>query len=222
MTDYYARLEAQLSELTTRGAHRRRRVHFWAPRHAIRAQLLGLAASVLVVAAIGGAVLALQGGRPAPHHPSGGALGPGGVAVLGNTYPAPLPAPPGALQCNSTLRAPTGAGSDQGEVRIYAQPPTRYEMFLTASGLRPIAARDVYAVWILPAVQTPSGGYQLVAGTPELLGVVEPSPRASGRISIVSVLPQALNGAYKMLITAQPRRGLRRPGVVVLAGFVAL
>jgi hypothetical protein len=222
MTDYYARLETQLADLTARGAHRRRRVHLWRPTRTIRAEVLWLGAAALVVVAIAVAVLAAQPVKQGTHRPARRARGPAGAAVLMNSYPAPLPAPSSPLQCNATLRAGAGAGSAQGDVRIYTKPPTRYEMFLTASGLRPISSLDVYAVWILPATQTASAGYQLVAGKPELLGVVAPSPGSAGRVSSVSLLPQALNGAYKILITVQSRRDLGRPGTVVLTGFVAL
>jgi hypothetical protein len=96
-------------------------------------------------------------------------------------------------------------------------------MFLTLAGMQPVGPGEAYAVWIVPATQLAAGGYQLLSGgRPQLLGVVRPSPGTGGRVSLAVLLPQSVGGAYKMLITLQPRSGLRRPGTVVLSGFVSL
>lgn len=182
-----------------------------------------LAASVLIVAAVVAAVLIAGADRHAARLGARPPNPPAGVAVLRNLYPAPLPAAPGAFVCESPLRPPGQGRSGHGEARFYARPPTRYELFLTGSGLRPIPSRRVYAVWVLPAVSMASAGYQLMGSAkPELLGVVEPAVGSAGRLTIASVLPQAFNGSYKMLLTVQPRASLTRPGGVVLSGFINL
>jgi hypothetical protein len=108
-------------------------------------------------------------------------------------------------------------------VRFYSVPPTSTEMFLTAKGLRKIGDRDLYAVWVYPAVGTLSGGYQLQRSQPpQLVGVIEPPPGASGRLTIAHLLPaQTLQrGVYRLVITVQPHGSLRIPGKVALAGFI--
>jgi hypothetical protein len=221
MADYYARLESQLVAATKRGAHRRRWLPFRLPALAVRVELAAVAASALIVAVVVATVLIVGAGRHGSRVAPAVPHGPGGAAVFRNVYPAPLPAAPGALVCESPLRLPGNGRSGHGEARFYARPPTRYELFLTASGLRPIPSRQIYAVWVLPAVRTLSGGYQLMgSATPELLGVVEPSVGPAGRLTVAAVLPRALNGAYKMLLTVQPRSSLSGPDGVVLSGFI--
>jgi hypothetical protein len=221
MADYYARLEEQLVAATERGAHRRRRLWVRLPALPLRVELVALAASVLIVAAVAAAVLLIAGGRHGSHTAPAVPHGPGGAAVLRNIYPAPLPAPPGGFICESPLRPVGQGGSAHGEARFYAQPPTRYALFLTASHLRPIPPRELYAVWVLPEVTMATGGYQVMSSAkPELLGVIEPSVGVSGRLTVAAVLPQALQGTYKMMLTVQPRSSLTRPEGVVLSGFV--
>ncbi len=220
MADYYSRLEAQLTELTAHGAHRpRRRFGIRLPKRMVGVQAVALAVSALIVVAVAAAFLGAGAGRRRPH--SSTATPQGREAVLHNSYAARLPAPPGALVCDASLNAPRGQRSGHGVVRFYARPPTRVEMFLTVSGLSPIRSGDRYAVWVLPAVSTVSGGYQPVhSGTPELLGIVEPSPGPSGRLSVASTLPRALNGAYEVVVTIQRRSSVRRLGAIALDGFV--
>jgi hypothetical protein len=221
MADYYGQLEAQLVELTAHGAHRRRRrVSVRALRRPVRVGVVAIAVSVLIAAAVAAALLAAAAGQHGAPHPAHPPPRSGGATILRNIYPAPFPAPPGGLFCDAPLRAP-GSGAGRGLVRVYTKPPTRYEMFLTAAGLRPVRPGDAYAVWLQVAQTSLSGGYQLT-GPPQLLGVVTPSQGTAGHLSIANVLPQALNGTYKLLVTVQPRRGLRRPGVTVLEGFVPL
>jgi hypothetical protein len=219
MADYYDRLEAQLAALTERGAHRHRRLVLGLPVFRILTERVALAASALIVVAVAAAVLAAGAGHHAPRHVP--AVRHGGPAVLRSIYPAPLPAPPGQLVCDSPIKAPTGGTPSSGEARFYAVPPTRTEMFLTARGLRPIGAGDVYAVWVLPAVQTLSGGYQLQSSAPpELVGVIAPSVGTTGRLRVATLLPQKVRGVYKLLITVQPHTSLGAPGAIALQGFI--
>ena len=210
MLDYYDRLEAQLAELTQHGAHRRARGRLPLPRVRVRAGVLALAASVLVVVAVSAAVL----GTGAARH------GTGGPSVLRNIYPARLPAPPGALVCETPLTMPGRRTSAKGEARFYSDPPTSTEMFLTATGLRKAGTGSTYAVWLLPAVGTLSGGYVLQnSAPPQLLGVIQPSVAGHGRVTIASRLPEG-TGIFKLLVTVQPQTSLRAPGSVVLQGFI--
>lgn len=218
MADYYDRLEVQLAALTGRGAHRRRRLVLGLPVR-IPTERVALVASVLIVVAVAAVVLAAGASHHAPRHVS--AVRHGGPAVLRNIYPAPLPAPSGQRICDSPITAPGGGTSRSGEAEFYAVPPTRIEMFLTARGLRRIGTGDVYAVWVLPAVQTLSGGYQLQSSVPpELVGVIVPSVGTNGRLRVATLLPRKVNGVYKLLVTVQPRSSLRVPGAIALQGFI--
>lgn len=221
MADYYDRLEAQLGELTARGAHRRRLV-VAPPRLGIGVEFIAVAASVLVVVAVAAVLLSAGAGRHAARHGSPARHGVSRMAVLRNIYPAPLPAPSGQLVCDSSITGPSGRGSARGTVRFYTAPPTRTQMFVTAGGLRQISAGKVYAVWLLPAVGTTSGGYQLQSSQPpQLLGMIEPSVGSTGRVTIATLLSAQFNGAYKFLITVQPRSSTRAPGATMLEGFVS-
>jgi hypothetical protein len=219
MADYYDRLEAQLAALTERGAHRRQRLAVGRPVFRFLTERVALAASALIVVAVAAAVLAAGGGHHAPRHVP--VVRSGGPAVLRNIYPAPLPAPFGPLVCDSPITAPGGGTPPSGEARFYTAPPTRTEMFLTARGLKRIGAGDVYAVWVLPAVQTLSSGYRLQSSAPpELVGVVAPSVGINGRLSVATLLPRTVKGVYKLLITVQARSSLRVPGAIALQGFI--
>ncbi len=220
MLDYYDRLEAQLAELTQNGAHRRARGWLRLPRVRVRAGVLALAASMLVVVAVSAAVLGTRAAhhnprpRPAVRH------GTSGPSVLRNIYPARLPTPSGALVCETPLTIPGRRTPAKGEARFYSDPPTSTEMFLTATGLRKADAGNTYAVWLLPAVQTLSGGYVLQnSAPPQLLGVIQPSVAGNGRLTIASRLPEG-SGVYKLLVTVQPRTSLLAPGSIVLQGFI--
>jgi hypothetical protein len=224
MGDYYDRLEARLAELTERGAHRRRGLVGWVPSLRIRTDLVAVAVSVVVVAAVGVALLGLRARHDRSQHPSavGGVVK--GLPVLRNMYPAPLPAPSGSLLCDSTLSAPGRRGLVSGGVRVYAKPPTSSEMFLTAVGLRPIAARDVYAVWLLPAIQLGGAGgpYQLQRSEPpRLLGLIKPSPGSGGHVTLGRALDPTFNGLYKLVIAVQRGGSTRAPGAIALQGWVS-
>ncbi len=220
MLDYYDRLEAQLAELTRQSAHRRARSRLSLPRARFRAGVLALAASVLVVVAVSAAVLGTGAAHHSPRPRPAVRHGRGGPSVLRNIYPARLPAPSGALVCETPLTMPRRHTSAKGEARFYSDPPTSTEMFLTATGLRKASTGDTYAVWLLPAVQTLSGGYVLQnSAPPQLLGVIQPSVDRHGRLTIASPIA-AGSGVYKLLVTAQPRTSLRAPGSVVLQGFI--
>jgi hypothetical protein len=224
MPDYYEQLEAQLTALTERGAHRRRRrsIAKLPGRWPVRGELMAVAASVLIVVAVAVAVL---GTRASHHHsrrPPTVSHRTSGPAVLHNIYPAALPAPLGELVCESPLTASGRHASHQGgEVRFYSAPPVNTEMFFTARGLRHISRRDRYAVWLLPAAGTLSGAYVLQHGAaPQLLGFIEPPVGTAGRVTVTGVLTASVQGIYKLLLTVQRNSSSRTPGVTVLQGFV--
>ena len=226
MRDYYDRLEEQLSELTAQGAHRRRRVSVALPRVRLRARfgnLVALAASGVIVVAVAAALFAVRAGHHRPYRSP--AVGHGGPPVLRNIYPARVPAPSGQLISASRLVSPSGRKAPVGEVRFYAASPTLTKMVVTAAGLRKETARDVYAVWLLPAdVFSVTGGAvtQLHPGVPpELLGVIEPAVGRSGHVTIVRLLHEGLvGGPNKLEIAVQPRSSVTVPGRVVLQRFV--
>lgn len=220
MADYYDQLEAQLATLTERGAHRRR-LRSPLPPFRFGSDLIAVAASVLVVVVVAAAVLSIGTARHAPQHHTHPPTRSSPSRVLLNMYPFRLPAPPGQLVCQSPLTAPRGARSARGEVRFFSAPPTRTEMFLTAAGLGKIGARDLYAVWVFPAVSTVSGGYVLQRShRPKLLGVIEPPVRHGGHLAIAHLLAASTRGVYKLVITIQPHGSLRAPGKVVLGGYI--
>ncbi len=224
MPDYYEELEAQLTALTERGAHRRRaRTIAKLPRRfPIRGELVAVAASLLIVVAVAVAVLGTRAGHHHSHRPPTVGHRASGPAVLHNIYPAALPTPPGQLVCESPLSAPGRHASHQGgEVRFYSAPPVNTEMFFTARGLRRISRRDRYAVWLVPAAGTLSGGYVLQHGaTPRLVGFIEPPVGAAGRVTVTGVLTAGVRGIYKFLLTVERNSSSRTPGVTVLQGFV--
>lgn len=220
MADYYDRLEAQLATLTERGAHRRRR-----PRIALRAsrfrfELIAVAASVLVVVVVAAAILSIGTARHPAHHPHP-VTHTSASRVLLNQYPARLPAPSGRFICESPIHPLRGGRPSHGMVRFYSAPPTSTEMFLTATGLRQPKGRDFYAVWVYPAVMTVSSSYQLQSShRPQLVGVIESPSGVTAHLTIAHRLAQTFNGAYKVVISLQPRGSLRAPGPIALAGFI--
>ena len=228
MRDYYDRLEAQLCELTVQGAHRRRRLSVALPRVWERPglpDLIALAASAAIVAAVAVGVAVIGAGHHRSHHSP--AVANHGPSVLRNIYPARPPASSGQLVFQSRLADPSGGTAPAGEVRFNAVSPTLTRMVLTATGLRPVGARDVYVVWLLPAhkfVNDPTlpAAVQLQPGAPpQLLGVIEPSPGRRGHLTIVSLLSDAaVGGVYRLEITVQPRSSTTAPGSVVLQRFV--
>jgi hypothetical protein len=186
---------------------------------------VAVAASALIVVAVAAVVLAARAG----HHPSRHLhpVGHGAPTVLRNVYPTALPARPGQLVFALRLTRPSGGKAPAGEVRFYVASPTLNRMVLTAAGLRKLAARDVYAAWLLPAHKftsspTESAGLQVAPGVPpQLLGLIEPPVGSSGRLTVVSLLHDAsVGGTYRLEIAVQPRSSITEPGSVVLQGFV--
>ena len=220
MADYYDRLEAHLATLTERGAHRRR-LRVALPTLRFGSELIAVAASVLIVVVVAAAILSIGTARHGVHHHAHPATHTSASRVLLNQYPARLPAPPGQFICESPLHAPRGGRSADGIVRFYGAPPSGVEMFLTATGVRKISARDVYAVWVFPAVSTISNGYVLQRShRPQLVGVIESPGGVSGHLTIARLLSESFRGVYKLVITVQRHGSLRAPGAVVLAGFI--
>ena len=221
MADYYDRLETQLVALTERGADRRH-----GPRKSLRTrrfgfELVAAAASLLIVVVVAAALLSVGTARHAGQHHVHPATHGSASRVLLNQYPARLPAPPGQFICQSPLHAPRGGRSAHGMVRFYSAPPTSTEMFLTAAGLRQPKGRNVYAVWVYPAVMTVSGGYQLQRShSPQLVGVIESPSGVTSHMTIAHRLAQTFNGAYRLVISLQPHGSLRAPGPIALAGLI--
>lgn len=222
MADYYDRLEAQLATLTERGAHRRRRPRLALPPGRFGFELVAVVASVLVVVVVAAALLSVGTARHASQHHVHPATHGSASRVLLDQYPAPFPAPPGGFICQSPLTAPRGGRPAHGMVRFYSAPPTSTEMFLTANGLRQPRGRDVYAVWMYPAVANAvSGGYQLQRShSPQLVGVIESPSGVTRHLTIADRLAQTFNGAYRLVISLQPHGSLRAPGSIALAGFI--
>ena len=223
MIDYYDRLETQLAELTAKGAHRRRRM--WRgslPR--MRLGLVAVVAAVLIVVAVGTVLLSAGTSQRPSHQVTTLRHGP---PVVRNYYPGALPPPSGPLVCNADLEPPgTPPGIERGRhgmVIAYSKPPTGSEFTITATGLKPNAAGDVYAVWALPAVSLTSGGYQVIKPeTPQLLGVIKPGVGSSGKLAAQGVAPGNVPPVLELVLTLQPRGSLNRLGRIVLSGFAPL
>jgi hypothetical protein len=226
MGGYYERLEAQLAQATERGVRRRGiplpRISRWRVRSRVRsdwvAGAVALAVSVVVVVVFLG-VRSEHGHRPArpavATHP-----GAGGLPVIRNFAPGAAPALGGQLFCNASLHSPSGPASPAGSVVINTRPPTRYVYSITGSGLRPSRPGEAYEVWALPETSPAlgSGTYQLLTSQPPvLLGVIKPSVGRDGRLAAEGLVPQSLNGQYRMVITIQPPT-MKTPGHVVLEG----
>jgi hypothetical protein len=221
MPDYYDRLEAQLCELTARGAHRRRRMSVALPRVRLSAGLanvVALGASVLVAVVVAAAVVTVGSRVQRSHHPH--PVGPGEPPVIRNIYPAELPAPSGRLSFAARLAGTHRAKMPAGEVRFYAVSPSRTEMILTASGLRKLRTGDLYAVWLYPG-SVQAGIFRTGGWPPRLLGMIEPSVGHSGHLTIVRFLSDAnFDGPSKLEITVQSRGSITAVGSVVLGHFV--
>ncbi len=221
MPDYYDRLEAQLCELTARGAHRRRYASVALP--GIRfspgvANVVALGASTLVAVVVAAAVLTVGSPVQRSHrlHPGGPAVPP----VIRNINPAEPLAASGRLSSAARLAGPHRAKEPAGEVRFYAVSPSRTEMILTASGLRKLRTGDLYAVWLYPG-SVQSGIFRTGGWPPRLLGVIEPSVGRGGHLTIMRFLSEAsFGGPSKLEITVQPRASMTAPGSVVLEHFV--
>lgn len=221
MPDYYDRLEAQLCELTARGAHRRRRMSVALPRVRLSAGLanvVALGASVLVAVVVAAAVVTVGSRVQRSHHPH--PVGPGESPVIRNIYPAELPAPSGRLSFAARLTATHRAKMPAGEVRFYAVSPSRTEMILTGSRLRKLRTGDLYAVWLYPG-SVQAGIFRTGGWPPRLLGMIEPSVGRSGHLTIMRFLSDAnFDGPSKLEITVQSRGSITAVGSVVLGHFV--
>jgi hypothetical protein len=217
MADYYDRLEAQLSELTVRGAHQRGPVARLAPHGfrwrpapvRIRAGGAVAALAVLVVVAVSAVFLALGTGRQAhlSHHPA--SPGASGAVAIHNYWPGPVPPPAGPLVCNTTLTAQPGAGKSSGTAWVYNAPPSSFELRLSASGLTPNPAGKAYAVWIVQNKYAPHSVW--------LVGIVKPPVGGDGRLAVEGLIPPAVVG-NEVLITVQSSASVTHPGRAVLEG----
>jgi len=223
MIDYYDRLESQLAHLTARGAHGRART--WRPTvPRVRLGPVAVVAAVLLVVAVGAVLLSAGTSHRPSHQVTTVRHGPPAVH---NYYPGALPPPSGPLVCNADLEPPgTPPGIQRarhGMVFAYDKPPTGSEFTITATGLKPTAGGDVYAVWALPAVSLPSGGYQVIKPeSPQLLGVIRPGVGSSGKLAAQGVAPGNIPPVLELVLTLQPHGSLERPGGIVLSGFAPL
>ena len=218
MADYYDRLEAQLARLTEHGVHRRRSAWRLALRRP-KARFVGVTAGMLVVVAVGAAFLTAGTTQRLPHHVAAGGTGPSSIQ---NFAPASAPTlAPSDLLVDSTNLTPAETGkSATGKVSVYIKPPNRYEILITASGLKPNGPGDAYAVWLVPVVHTPSGSYQ--PHGPELVGLISPSVGRDGKLAAEALLPQDASSSSEILITLQPTRSTKAPGRTVLHGPIVL
>jgi hypothetical protein len=233
MADYYDRLEAQLADLTERGAHRRgltnrlpaARIGIAGLR--VESGALAVAAELFVVVAVGLVFLGIRSGPRLAHHAPPVTTHPAGPPVIRNYGHAKLPPTPGPLVCNSDLERPGVipglTSSPGGTVRVYSKPPAGGQMIINATGLTPNSAGNLYAVWIEPARQTTTGYRLAPEHTPRLLGVIVPRVGADGTLTTDSVLPPAdTNGAFLMRITLQPKGQVTGPGRTIIEGYASL
>jgi len=227
MADYYDQLEAQLADLTERGAHRRR-LALRLPTVRIGTEMVAVAAAVLVVVAVSVAFLGLRSSRRPVHPtPAVGAMGKR-APVIHNYSQTRMPPPAGPLFCDADLQRPGSIPglptTPGGTVTVYSKPPTQSQFMISVKGLKPNQHGTAYAVWLIPEVQTTSGGYQLLRPvTLRLLGVIKPSVGPDGRLAVEGLLPTAdTNGSSRMLITLQPNGTVKKPGRTILEGDVPL
>jgi hypothetical protein len=217
MTDFYDRLEAQLADATARGVRRRgwpRRTS--TPRR--RGDWLAGAAALAVTLVVAAVFIGLGDRRAAQRH-----VRPAGPAVVVNHGSGRLPTLGGVMVCDTDLTPPGADRSLRGVVVVHTRPPTRYAFSLTATGLSRPAGSGVYALWLLPATQSPSGGYQLLSGPAALfVGVIRPTVGPNGRLAIEGLLPQSASGDYLVRLTVEPRPSSHTPGRTILQGFIGL
>jgi hypothetical protein len=225
------------------GARRRRPRRRIAVR-GIRADLVAIALSILVVVAVGAALLSAgvkRPQRPAQHQ----VVGPKGPPVIRNFSPRRPPALPGHVVCTAELtrpavaaggvfylttcqfRAPGAGGSPDGTLRESegkVNGVDEHPFSITASGLRPNTGGSAYAVWLLRAATVGGAGYRLLESQrPRLLGVIKPGVGRDGKLAAQGVVPPDLQGSdYLLMITLEPNGSARTPGPTVLRGFVSL
>lgn len=221
MGGYYDRLEAQLAAATERGTARRRmRLRAAAPRLRMEfvAVVVGIAAVGLVVAVFVG----IGSRHPAGHHAPVGPQGPG---VIRNFAPGNAPPMGGQMVGTAALKAPARAMSASGTVTFNIRHPSTYVFTITASGLVPNTTHNVYAVWLVPAIRTITGAYQVsgpISQHAQLVGRISPAVARSGRLEAEGVLPAALPTASLNLvvITLDTPPSATRPGRIVLQGRI--
>ena len=208
MNDYYDRLEAQLAGLTERGAHRR-----WLARHPlvrpISADSIALGVAALLVVGIGAIFLSVRTQpRPAARtqHVGTNGLPP---AIVHNFSPTTMPALLGNIVCRPDLQPPSGRRSPSGAARIYEY-HGGFRLWIRASGLKPNARHDAYAVWL-------DGGPK----GPRLVGVIRPSVGPDGQLAAEAPLPAGAARYFLLLITRETGAPTARPGPTVLEGFMA-
>jgi hypothetical protein len=194
----------------------------------IRVDLIAAALSLVVVVGVGAVVLSAGGEhqRPSPVRLPGGH----GPRVLHNLAPARPPSLPGQVLCDADLARPGAiagvGGSPSGIVVVtgaVVHGINEAPFSISATGLAPLAGAEIYAVWLLPAVDQTAGGYTVLKPPhPRLLGVVAPGVGPGGRLAVAGVLPADVSGAYLVQITRQSRSATRTPGRPVLEGFAVL
>jgi hypothetical protein len=228
MAGYYDRLEAQLARATARGAAGRAAWRLRLPRIRMNvvAGALGVAAVVAVVAVFVGLDTPRRLARTVVSPPLGSAVkrGRSGPEVIRNYAPGPAPALGGQMVCDAALQPPPGGGSRSGTVIVNSRPPNRFAFSITASGLPPTDHGKGYAVWIVPAVRTTSGAYELPGGASagrglsryaELVGVIKPGP-ANGKVSAEGLMPTDASGAELLILTLPGRIPTR----IFLEGYI--
>jgi hypothetical protein len=218
MPGYYDRLEGQLVEATQRGLRHRLLAR---PRRMPRLRTEWLAVTVsLAVCVVVALVFVGVGGRQrssARLHVSGA-----GLAVIRDYAPGNLPPLSGQMVCDTTLKAPSGAGSPSGTVVVNAESPAGFVFSVRAAGLERATGTSVYAVWIVPAVNTTLSGYQLTGGAvPEFVGVIRPSVGGGGMLAAEGRLPRDATGTYQIRLTLQNRPSATAQGRTVLKGFIS-
>ena len=219
MAGYYDRLEAQLADATERGAVRRR----FAPRLTVprlRADLVVVSVALAVCVAVAAVFIGVGASRRSTSHGRPSAIG---LPMIRNYAPGTVPALSGQMECNTTLHSPGGGKSPTGTMQVNTRPPTRFVFSIAASGLKPNPRGDVYAVWLVPAVQTTSGSYEVIeSAKPELIGLINPSVPRDGRLAAEGLMPQAAGGADEVLITLESVPLAKTPGRTVLEGDIGV
>jgi hypothetical protein len=214
MAGYYDRLDDQLAQATARGAGGWKTWRLRLPR--IRMDVVALAFGVAAAVAVAAVFLGL-GTTDHPGHevakpPVGSKVN--SRQVIRNYAPGVAPALRGPMAWSAALRPPGGNGPRRGTVIVRDQSHIRYPLLITASGLPPTnPGGKGYAVWIVPAIRTPSGAIHVQGGTAsgrglsplaELVGVVKPGP-ANGKLSAEGVIPAHANGADLLILTPAGR-----------------
>ena len=189
----------------------------------VRADVVAVFVSVIVVLAVAALILSAGGQRPArtpAHHRK--ASGPRVIRNYWPRIPPPLSEPHTAALARPGAIAGLG-GSRSGIFTggISVVNGVNYTPFLiTAHGLPPNARGSVYAVWLLPSVQTFRGNVLIKPIRPRLLGVIRPGVGRDGRLAAEGrVTADVLNNSYLVRITLQPNGSVRTPGRTVLEGF---